>query len=134
MNDSWEIGFGTPKVFSMKTEYANEVLQSIDQQEFYDEVIEYVETEVFDDIMDFMQNYCPEWYKNLGTWASEFIQQHISDYIDLYDNLEMSRAELLSCLYWDLDQDYQDYYSSYETIVSINEAYRCEFDYEESED
>ena len=115
----------------MRTEYAIEVLNSIDSQEFYNDVIDFADTEVFDDILDFMQIFCPEWYKNLGTWASEFIQHHISCYVDLYNDPELSRKDILASLYWDLSKSYNDYYSSYMFNVMMQEAYQFESNIDE---
>jgi hypothetical protein len=113
----------TLKLKPMRTEYATEVLQTIDNQEFYNDVVDFVNTEVFDDILDFMQIYCPDWYKNLGSWASEFIQHHIACYIDLYDDNELSRVDLLASLYWDLDQQYQKFISEYKLAMAEAEAF-----------
>jgi hypothetical protein len=114
----------TLKLNPMRTEYATEVLQTIDNQEFYNDVIDFINTEVFDDILDFMHIYNPNWYKNLGTWASEFIQRHIACYIDLYDDNDLSMVDLLASLYWDLDKQYQEFATEYKMVTAEIEAFR----------
>jgi hypothetical protein len=133
MIDYFNSGFGASVFYPGKTDYANEVLDSINQQEFYDEIIKHLDTEVFDDIMDFMQYYSPDWYKYLGSWASEFIYQHISDYIDFYYNPSISRINLLTNLYCDLNIECKKYYSAYEIMIEINLAYQWKSSNEENE-
>jgi hypothetical protein len=108
----------------MISEYAQEVLEYIKFQEFYEEVEENTDSEVFEDIMDFMEQYCPDWYKNLDEWASEFINFNITCYIDLYDDPEMTRAEVLKNLYLELKYQYKEFLFAWEIAKSEVEAYK----------
>jgi hypothetical protein len=128
-----DFGFERPMYYPDKTHYANDVLQTIFRQEYFYEIIEKINTEVFDDIMDFMQYYSPDWYKYVGSGATEFILTHISLYIDLYDDHDIKKDGILSSLYFDLDSEFKKYYSAYKTIIEINEAYNWKPSYEENE-
>ena len=118
----------------MKTEYSISVLQTIRHQEFYNEVEDNSQSEVFDDILDFMLHYDSDWLINLGEWASEFIQHHVVSYEDLYEDEELSSVSVLTSLYWDLDEQYKQFVSDYKLICNEQAAYRYEYNLNEEGD
>jgi hypothetical protein len=112
----------------MKTEYTKEVLNAIKDQEFYSEVADFSDCKVFDDILDFMHIHKPFWYKELGSWSSEFLHEHILSYIDMYDNEDFQYVYVLCGLYWDLSEEYPRYVLSYKNACREVDAYKHDYD------
>jgi hypothetical protein len=69
----------------MKTEYKKDVLNAIKNQEFYNVVDDFVDYEIFEDVLDFMLIYEPNWLVNLGDWSSEFLETVLICNEDLYE-------------------------------------------------
>tara|TARA_B110000208_G_scaffold170579_1_gene212271 strand:- start:89372 stop:89851 length:480 start_codon:yes stop_codon:yes gene_type:complete len=109
----------------------NEYIDNREQhQDYYTLIEEYYETELFKEIIHFMNIAFPEWKTNkgIGFWAGEFILNSILNNEYLTDVEEFSQRDLLITLYSELEIEYKKCKNQY-TFV-FNDSIMDEFNIE----
>ena len=109
----------------------NEYIDNREQhQDYYTLIEEYYETELFKEIIHFMNIAFPEWKTNkgIGFWAGEFILNSILNNEYLTDVEEFSQRDLLITLYAELEIEYKKCKNQY-TFV-FNDSILDEFNIE----
>ena len=125
----------------MNTQYQyEEYTQNREEHEDYYTIMEeYSQTELFEEIIHFMDIAFPEWKSNkgIGFWAGEFVLTAILNNDHLEDRTVCTQREMLIDLYLELVSEYKNTKAQYEFIVfeSIINKFENdkEFELEENE-
>ena len=98
----------------------------LDYQDYLDEhedylhlMEEYSHTEIFIEIIHFMDIAFPEWITNkgVGFWAAEFVLTSIQNFEHLYEQPDFSSFEILKELYLNLVAEYRNSKISFSYVV-----------------
>lgn len=101
----------------------HEILNCQDLQEQHTDYIylmeEYSQTEIFKEIIHFMDLAFPEWTSNkgVGTWSAEFVLNAIQNLEYLNEKTDYSSFEVLKDIYMSLVEDYNISKTKYSLVI-----------------
>lgn len=89
-------------------------------EDYYSVMEEYFNTELFQEIIHFMDIKYPNWKTNggIGFWAAEFVNSAIQNNEYFLDRDEFSFKEMLVNLYEELDYDYERMKSNFDMVYN----------------
>ena len=105
----------------MKIESIREYTDYMDQHEpFVGLMEEYSQTEIFKEIINFLNKKFPKWSSNhfLGLWAAEFVETTIQNLEYLQDREEHTKLEMLTTIQEEITNRFDDTFINYQSIFS----------------
>ncbi|SFJ00034.1 hypothetical protein [Olleya namhaensis] len=94
---------------------------------------EYSHTEIFKEIILFMDSAFPEWTTNrgIGFWAAEFVLTAIQNLEHLYEDINNSSIQVLKDVYMSLVVDYKITKKQFTSVVIDTIIHNFEIEYNE---
>jgi hypothetical protein len=83
------------------------------------ELMLFAQTEVLDDIIDFLNIRFPNWNEELGHWAAEFLLSNVYFYKDLYSKETKCGTSCLTDVYRDIQDSYLQFVKENHFVGSV---------------
>ena len=93
----------------MRTHDHSNLIETLPVSADTKELILFAQSEVLDDIIDFLNIRFPNWQDELGHWAAEYLLSNVYFYKDLYSHESRCGISGLSDVYRDIQDSYQQF-------------------------